>query len=56
MKRITTQKGMRPFLSAIIKSGKSSEIMNGKTIQVELNGLKYKALWDKEKGLYVEAK
>lgn len=56
MKRITTQKGMRPFISAILRSGKSTKIMNGETIEVEVNGLRYKALWDKEKGLYVEPK
>ncbi len=56
MKRITTQRGMRPFISAIVRGRKSEKIMRGETVEIELNGLEYKALWHKEKGLYVEAK
>ncbi len=54
MKRITTQKGMKPFISAIIRAGLSSKIMKGEQIEIKVNGLKYRALWDREKGLYVD--
>ena len=54
MKHITTQKGIRPFISAIIKTGQSRAILRGKTVIVEINGWKYKALWNNEKGLYAD--
>lgn len=55
MKKIKGE-AVRPFIAAVIESGQSNAILSGAVVVIEVNGFKYCARWDNEKGLYAESK